>query len=99
MRRRLNSGGSPAPETRIDFFCVLLCVPSASKPKYTFDFSEEEEDEGEEEENGEDDVATSPVRSPKEDFPASETKGHYHDDEDEDEDNGISFSPLKQKPT
>lgn len=75
-------------------------VLSASKPKYTFDFSEEE-DEGEEEENGEEDVTTSPVRSPKEDFPASQTKSRYndHDDEDEDEDNGISFSSLKQKPT
>lgn len=73
---------------------------SASKPKYTFDFSEEEEDEAEEEEeNGEDDVATPPVRSPKEDFPSSETKNRYDDDEDEDEDNGISFSPLKPKPT
>lgn len=78
-----------------------LRVLSASKPKYTFDFSEEEEDEGEEEENGEEDVTTSPVRSPKEDFPASQTKSRYndHDDEDEDEDNGISFSSLKQKPT
>lgn len=44
-------------------------------------------------------MATSPVRSPKEDLPASETKGRYHDDEDEDEDNEISFSPLKQNPT
>uniref|UniRef100_A0A674NEG3 DNA topoisomerase 2 n=1 Tax=Takifugu rubripes TaxID=31033 RepID=A0A674NEG3_TAKRU len=70
---------------------------SASKPKYTFDFSEEE-DEGEEEENGEEDVTTSPVRSPKEDFPASQTKSRYDDDEDEDEDNGISISSLKQKP-
>uniref|UniRef100_A0A674NTL5 DNA topoisomerase 2 n=1 Tax=Takifugu rubripes TaxID=31033 RepID=A0A674NTL5_TAKRU len=72
---------------------------SASKPKYTFDFSEEE-DEGEEEENGEEDVTTSPVRSPKEDFPASQTKSRYddRDDEDEDEDNGISISSLKQKP-
>lgn len=95
MRQRLRrrDGGSR------NLHGLLLCLPSASKPKYTFDFSEEEEDEGEEEENGEDDVATSPVRSPKEDFPAAETKGRYHDDEDEDEDNGISFSPLKQKPT
>lgn len=46
-------------------------------------------------------MATSPVRSPKEDFPSSETKEQYndHEDEDEDEDNGLSFSPLKQKPT
>lgn len=44
-------------------------------------------------------MTTSPVRSPKEDFPASETKSRYNDDEDEDEDNGISFSSLKQKPT
>lgn len=76
-------------------------MSSASKPKYTFDFSEEEEDEAEEEENGEDEVVTSPVRSPKEDFPSSVTKNPYdhHEDEDEDEDNRLSFLPRKHKPT
>lgn len=45
-------------------------------------------------------MTTSPVRSPKEDVPTSQTKSRYndHDDEDEDGDNGISFSSLKQKP-
>lgn len=80
---------------------VSLWVLSASKPKYTFDFSEEEEDEAEEEENGEEEAAASPVRSPKEDFPSSETKHPYRrpEDQDQDEDDGLSFLPRKQKPT
>lgn len=46
-------------------------------------------------------MPTSPLRSPKEDFPSSDSKNRYddHEDEDEDEDNGFSFSPRKQKPT
>ncbi|TKS89050.1 DNA topoisomerase 2-beta [Collichthys lucidus] len=71
---------------------------SASKPKYTFDFSEEEE--GDEEENGDDDAASSPVRLFKDDFPSSGTKERYSDHNDEDEDdNEVSYSPPKQKPT
>uniref|UniRef100_A0A3P8SC15 DNA topoisomerase 2 n=1 Tax=Amphiprion percula TaxID=161767 RepID=A0A3P8SC15_AMPPE len=70
---------------------------SASKPKYTFDFSEEEADE---EENGDDDVASSPVRSFKDDFTFSGTKDRYNDhDDDEDEDNEDSYPPPKQKTT
>lgn len=80
---------------RFDTDCSCL---SASKPKYTFDFSEEEADE---EENGDDDVASSPVRTFKDDFTSSETKGRYndHNDEEDDEDNEDSFSPSKQKTT
>lgn len=75
---------------------------SASKPKYTFDFSEEEE--ADEEENGDDDVASSPVRSLKDDFTSSEIKEHYNDHNDEDEDdndndNEVSYSPPKENPT
>ncbi|KAE8282358.1 DNA topoisomerase 2-beta [Larimichthys crocea] len=72
---------------------------SASKPKYTFDFSEEEE--GDEEENGgDDDAASSPVRSFKDDFPSSGTKEPYSDhNDDDDDDNEVSYSPPKQKPT
>ncbi|XP_072226681.1 DNA topoisomerase 2-beta isoform X2 [Leuresthes tenuis] len=70
---------------------------SASKPKYTFDFSEEEADE---EENGDDDVASSPVRSFKDDFGFSDTKDQYNDHNDEDEDdNEDIYSPPKQKTT
>lgn len=72
---------------------------SASKPKYTFDFSEEEADE---EENGDDDVASSPVRSFKDDFPFSDTKNRYNDhneEDDEDDDNEDSYPPPKQKTT
>ncbi|KAM9824701.1 DNA topoisomerase 2-beta [Neosynchiropus ocellatus] len=58
---------------------------SASKPKYTFDFSEEE---GDDEENGNGDMASSPIR-PYKDDPATNT-----DDEDYAED---TFSPSKQK--
>uniref|UniRef100_A0A8C9YGY0 DNA topoisomerase 2 n=1 Tax=Sander lucioperca TaxID=283035 RepID=A0A8C9YGY0_SANLU len=50
---------------------------SAAKPKYTFDFSEEEDDAADEEENGENDVASSPMRSFKDDFLSSETKERY----------------------
>lgn len=69
---------------------------SASKPKYTFDFSEEEADE---EENGDDDVASSPVRSFKDDFTSSETKGHYndHNDDEDDDDIEVSYSSPNQK--
>ncbi|XP_068560677.1 DNA topoisomerase 2-beta isoform X1 [Cebidichthys violaceus] len=71
---------------------------SASKPKYTFDFSEEEE-EADEEENGGDDVASSsPVRSFKDDFPSSETKERYGDDE-EDDDAEDSYLAPKQTTT
>ncbi|XP_029976326.1 DNA topoisomerase 2-beta isoform X2 [Salarias fasciatus] len=73
---------------------------SASKPKYTFDFSEEEDEEEaeeEEEENGDDDAASSPVRSLKDDFSYSNAKERFSDKSDEDEDG--SFSPAKQKPT
>ncbi|CAN9504161.1 unnamed protein product [Ophioblennius macclurei] len=69
---------------------------SASKPKYTFDFSEEEE-EAEEEENGGEDATSSPVRSYKDDFSYSNTKERYSDKSDEDEDH--SFSSAKQKLT
>uniref|UniRef100_UPI0037E9A162 DNA topoisomerase 2-beta isoform X1 n=1 Tax=Semicossyphus pulcher TaxID=241346 RepID=UPI0037E9A162 len=70
---------------------------SASKPKYTFDFSEEEADE---EENGDDDVAPSPVRSFKDDFTSSATKESYNDHNNDDDDNDEdSFSPSKQKTT
>uniref|UniRef100_A0A1A8U146 DNA topoisomerase 2 n=1 Tax=Nothobranchius furzeri TaxID=105023 RepID=A0A1A8U146_NOTFU len=75
---------------------------SASKPKYTFDFSEEEED-ADEEENGDDNVASSPVRSVKDDFGFSESKDQYSDqndeDEDEDDNNEDSFCPPKQQKT
>ncbi|KAM6899681.1 DNA topoisomerase 2-beta [Xenentodon cancila] len=73
---------------------------SASKPKYTFDFSEEEgEEEADEEENGDDDVgSTSPVRSLKDDFGFSYSKERYDDHNDnEDEDNEDSDSLPKQK--
>ncbi|XP_034561189.1 DNA topoisomerase 2-beta isoform X2 [Notolabrus celidotus] len=71
---------------------------SASKPKYTFDFSEEEA-EADEEENGDDDVPSSPVRSFKDDFSSSATKGHFSDHNDDDDDDEVSFSPSKQKTT
>ncbi|XP_018556739.1 DNA topoisomerase 2-beta isoform X2 [Lates calcarifer] len=73
---------------------------SASKPKYTFDFSEEED--AEEEENGDDDVTSSPMRSFRDDIAASETKDRYsdhNDDDDDDDDNEVSYSPPKQKTT
>uniref|UniRef100_A0A3P9IX37 DNA topoisomerase 2 n=1 Tax=Oryzias latipes TaxID=8090 RepID=A0A3P9IX37_ORYLA len=74
---------------------------SASKPKYTFDFSEEEDEEEEaadEEENGGDDAASSPVRSFKDDFGFSENKSRFNDD-DEEEELEVSFSPPKPKKT
>ncbi|XP_030002971.1 DNA topoisomerase 2-beta isoform X2 [Sphaeramia orbicularis] len=70
---------------------------SASKPKYTFDFSEEEE--ADEEENGDDDVASSPVRSFKDDFTSSEPKSRFndHNDDDDDDDNdNDSYAPPKK---
>ncbi|MEQ2294819.1 hypothetical protein AMECASPLE_007733 [Ameca splendens] len=73
---------------------------SASKPKYTFDFSEEEE-EADEEENGDNDVASSPVRSVKDDFGFSDTKDRDSDqneDEEEEENNEDSYSSPKKKP-
>ncbi|XP_026206015.1 DNA topoisomerase 2-beta isoform X2 [Anabas testudineus] len=77
---------------------------SASKPKYTFDFSEEEEEEeeGGEDENGDDYVASSPVRSFKDTFGSSDTKDHYNDHNDEDDDdidNEDSYSSPKQMTT
>ncbi|XP_004074154.1 DNA topoisomerase 2-beta [Oryzias latipes] len=74
---------------------------SASKPKYTFDFSEEEDEEEEaadEEENGGDDTASSPVRSFKDDFGFPENKSHFNND-DEEEELEVSFSPPKPKKT
>ncbi|MEQ2203426.1 hypothetical protein XENOCAPTIV_029898 [Xenoophorus captivus] len=71
----------------------------ASKPKYTFDFSEEEE--ADEEENGDNDVASSPVRSVKDDFGFSDTKDRDSDqneDEEEEENNEDSYSSPKKKP-
>ncbi|KAM4549593.1 DNA topoisomerase 2-beta [Fundulus diaphanus] len=72
---------------------------SASKPKYTFDFSEEEE-EADEEENGDDDVASSPVRSVKDDFGFSDTKDRDSDqnEDDEEENNEDSYSPPPKPP-
>lgn len=51
---------------------------SASKPKYTFDFSEEEDDEGDEEVGG-DNVASSPVRTFKEQDSAPDGEGYDED--------------------
>ncbi|XP_024151279.1 DNA topoisomerase 2-beta [Oryzias melastigma] len=73
---------------------------SASKPKYTFDFSEEEDEEDEaadEEEKGGDDAASSPVRSLKDDFGFSENKSRFNDDDDEEEELEVSFNPPKPK--
>ncbi|XP_068603154.1 DNA topoisomerase 2-beta [Brachionichthys hirsutus] len=68
---------------------------STSKPKYTFDFSEEEEAE---EENGdEEDMASSPMRPFKDDFPSSEIKESHNDDED-DEENEVPYSPPPKVP-
>ncbi|XP_028316956.1 DNA topoisomerase 2-beta isoform X2 [Gouania willdenowi] len=69
---------------------------SASKPKYTFDFSEEEEGD---EENGDDDAASSPVRPFKDDLIFSNTKSHFSDDYDDEEDNQRSYSAPKPKTT
>ncbi|XP_032436148.1 DNA topoisomerase 2-beta isoform X1 [Xiphophorus hellerii] len=70
---------------------------TASKPKYTFDFSEEEADE---EENGDDDMASSPVRSVRDDFGFSDTKDRDSDqnEDEEEENNEDSFSSLIKKP-
>ncbi|KAJ8335199.1 hypothetical protein SKAU_G00408380 [Synaphobranchus kaupii] len=46
---------------------------SAGKPKYTFDFSEEED--ADEEEPEDDAMPSSPIRSYKDDFPTSESRG------------------------
>ncbi|KAK7898381.1 hypothetical protein WMY93_019234 [Mugilogobius chulae] len=71
---------------------------SASKPKYTFDFSEEEGDE-EEEENGEDNMATSPARSYKDDFASSEPKDSYNDHNDDfDDEDSFSTPVFKSTP-
>ncbi|KAM9738346.1 DNA topoisomerase 2-beta isoform 3-T3 [Menidia menidia] len=69
---------------------------SASKPKYTFDFSEEEE--ADEEENGDDDAAPSAVRSFKDEFGFSDTKENYndHNDEDENDNNEDTYCLPKQ---
>ncbi|XP_076013334.1 DNA topoisomerase 2-beta [Genypterus blacodes] len=72
---------------------------SASKPKYTFDFSEEEDEGANEEENGDDDAVSSPVRSYKEDFPAPETKERcseqIDDDDVDDDDDDLEIFPPK----
>ena len=74
-----------------------VCL-SASKPKYTFDFSEEEE--AEEEENGDDNVASSPVRSFKDTFPSSDTKERFDDNnEEEDDEDEDSYPPPAKKTT
>lgn len=77
---------------------VLLFCFLASKPKYTFDFSEEEEEE--EEENGDDDnAAPSPVRSYKDDFPAMESKSRCNDLEDDEEEDEEIFPPQPKQTT
>ncbi|XP_053303052.1 DNA topoisomerase 2-beta isoform X2 [Pleuronectes platessa] len=70
---------------------------SASKPKYTFDFSEEEE--AEDEETRDDNVASSPVRSFKDTFPSSDTKGRFDDNEEEEDEDEDSYPPPVKKPT
>ncbi|XP_032378177.1 DNA topoisomerase 2-beta isoform X1 [Etheostoma spectabile] len=74
---------------------------SAAKPKYTFDFSEEEDEAADEEENGENDVASSPMRSFKDDFLSSETKQRYSDRHDDDDDDDVedSYSAPPKKTT
>ncbi|XP_061738599.1 DNA topoisomerase 2-beta isoform X2 [Nerophis ophidion] len=70
---------------------------SASKPKYTFDFSEEE-DEGEE--NGDDDnddAAFSPARASKDESAAGETKESYSDQNEDSDGNKDSYTAPKQK--
>ncbi|CAL1584231.1 unnamed protein product [Knipowitschia caucasica] len=76
---------------------------SASKPKYTFDFSEEEGGGEEEEENGEEDTATSPARSYSEDFTPSEPKQKHssfndHNEDEDEEEEAFSSPPLKSTP-
>ncbi|XP_031604241.1 DNA topoisomerase 2-beta isoform X2 [Oreochromis aureus] len=73
---------------------------SASKPKYTFDFSEEEdEEEADEEENADDEPPSSPVRSFKDDFAFPGAKDRYndHNDDNEDDDNDEAYTSPKQK--
>lgn len=74
---------------------------SASKPKYTFDFSEEEEEEEEadEEENADDEPPPSPARSFKDDFAFPGAKDRYndHNDDNEDDDNDEAYTSPKQK--
>ncbi|CDQ95483.1 unnamed protein product [Oncorhynchus mykiss] len=77
---------------------------SATKPKYTFDFSEEEYG-GEEEDDDDDDAASLPARPCKDDFTASsETKDRYNDHSNDDEDifpspkqTTTTVSPAKKK--
>uniref|UniRef100_A0AAQ4QTZ6 DNA topoisomerase 2 n=1 Tax=Gasterosteus aculeatus aculeatus TaxID=481459 RepID=A0AAQ4QTZ6_GASAC len=79
---------------------VIPRETKSQRPKYTFDFSEEEEEEEEEDAEGEengggDDGASSPMRSSKDDFPASsETKERHsdHKEDEDDEDNEDSYS-------
>ncbi|KAI1902419.1 hypothetical protein AGOR_G00044570 [Albula goreensis] len=59
---------------------------SAGKPKYTFDFSEEEEEDADDE-PADDAVASSPIRSYKDDFAALESRDRYHDNGDGGDDN------------
>uniref|UniRef100_A0A667ZNP7 DNA topoisomerase 2 n=1 Tax=Myripristis murdjan TaxID=586833 RepID=A0A667ZNP7_9TELE len=75
----------------------------SQRPKYTFDFSEEEEEEEDEENGGDDDdVASSPVRSYKDDFSTSETKNRYNDHDDDDDDDDVEkpsdAAPKPKKP-
>lgn len=77
-------------------FYIVIFFSSASKPKYTFDFSEEEADE---EENGDNDAASSPVRSYKDDFTPSEPKDNYNNNDFDDDDNEDSYSSPKRKTT
>lgn len=73
---------------------------SASKPKYTFDFSEEEdEEEADEEENADDEPPSSPARSFKDDFAFPGAKDRYndHNDDNEDDDNDEAYTSPKQK--
>lgn len=44
-------------------------------------------------------MASSPVRSFKDDFTSSETKERYNDHNDDDDDDEDSYSPAKQKTT
>ncbi|XP_048848792.1 DNA topoisomerase 2-beta isoform X2 [Brienomyrus brachyistius] len=66
---------------------------SAGKPKYTFDFSEEEDEEGDEEPEDEE-PASSPMRSYKDDLPAS-----MDNDNDEEDDDDIFPPKPSSKPS
>ncbi|MBN3325670.1 TOP2B topoisomerase, partial [Atractosteus spatula] len=73
---------------------------SVGKPKYIFDFSEEEDDDHEEEEEDDGAIVSSPVRSYKDDFNASEGTDKYDDDEFSTAKStsvAVSFSPEKKK--